>query len=308
MRTKHFSSLLVMVFLAVGVAQGQDYDFRVLVNKGTNEVRTSGGDWSALKTGAKLSSGQEIKIAENGYVGLHHTGGQTKELRSAGTYEIKTLASGMATGSKGITEKYADFVLSKMSPEQKEENRRKYANVTGAVERGDDDASINLYMPTSVSVFNQDAVIRWDEVSGGSGYQVKLKNIFEEVIMVAETGESSYQIDFTNPKIAAAAVEDLIIVSVSLKGNDEVKSKDAAIEPVTKDDQPDFAKELAEVQASLGSQESSINELILAELYEENGFFLDALTSYEKSVKLSPDVPFFQEAYEEFLIRNGLKK
>lgn len=307
MNIKHFSSLLVLVFIAVISVQAQDYDFRVLVSKGENQVRTS-GDWSALKTGSKLNSGQEIKIAESGYVGLVHSSGRTKELRSAGTYDIKSLASGVPAGAKGITQKYADFVLSKMTPEQKEENRRKYANVTGAVERGDDDASINLYMPTSVSVYNQDAVIRWDEVSGASTYQVKLKNIFEEVIMVAETSEPTYQIDFTNPKIAAAAVEDLIIVSISLKGNDDVKSKDAAIEPVGKEDEPEFAKELVEVQTSLGESESSINELILAELYEENGFFLDALTSYEKSVKLSPDVPFFQEAYEEFLIRNGLKK
>lgn len=307
MNIKHFSSLLVLVVFAVFTAQGQDYDFRVLVNQGDNQV-SNGADWTTLKTGAKLKSGQEIKIVENGYVGLVHSSGKVKDLKSAGTYNVKSLSSGMPTSSNNITQKYADFVLSKMSPEEKEANRRKYANVTGAVERGDDASSINLYLPTSVSVYNNNAVIRWDAVSDGATYQVKLKNIFEDVIMVTETTESSYQIDFDDPKIASAAVEDLVIVNVSLKSNDEIKSKDAAIERVKEDQKPEFAEELVAVKASLGDTESSLNELILAELYEENGFILDALTSYENSVKISPDVPFFQEAYQEFLVRNGMKK
>ena len=52
---------------------------------------------------------------------------------------------------------------------------------------------------------------------------------------------------------------------------------------------------------------TSINNLILAEYYEEKGLVLDAITSYEGAVRMSPDVEYFQEAYDEFLIRNRLK-
>jgi hypothetical protein len=307
MKIRNLFIVLVWFVFTAAVSHAQDYDFRVLVNKGQNEVKSTSGSWQSLKTGAKLKGGQELKIVDGGYVGLVHSSGKTHELKSAGTYDITTLASGIVAGSKNIATKYADFVLSKMSPEEREQNRRKYASVTGAVERGDDDASINLYMPTSVSVFNTNTIIRWDPVKENAIYQIKLKNIFEEVIMVAETNETSFLIDFKDSKIANAAVENLVIVNVSLKNNEEIKSKDAAIERVTKDDEPEFAGELSDLRASLGNTESSINSLIMAEFYEENNLVLDALTSYEQSVKLSPDVPYFQEAYNEFLMRTGLK-
>lgn len=298
---------LVWFVMTAAEAQAQDYDFRVLVNKGQNEVKTSSSEWQNLKTGSRLNSGQEIKIVADGYVGLVHSSGKTQELKSAGTYDIATLSSGVVAGSKNIATKYADFVLSKMSPEEREGNRRKYASVTGAATRGEDD-EINLYMPTSVSVFNNSVIIRWDPVKENATYQIKLKNLFEELIMVAETDETSYSIDFTNAKIASSAVENLIIVNISLKNNEDIKSKDAAIERVNKEDEPEFAGELSDLQASLGGSMSSINGLIMAEFYEENDLVLDALTSYEQSIRLSPDVPYYREAYVEFLLRNGLKQ
>jgi cytochrome c-type biogenesis protein CcmH/NrfG len=45
----------------------------------------------------------------------------------------------------------------------------------------------------------------------------------------------------------------------------------------------------------------------LAGFYEENKLFIDAITAYEQAIKLAPDVPTYQEAYEEFLLRNKLK-
>jgi cytochrome c-type biogenesis protein CcmH/NrfG len=34
---------------------------------------------------------------------------------------------------------------------------------------------------------------------------------------------------------------------------------------------------------------------------------IDAITSYEEAIKLAPDVPSFKEAYDEFLLRHGMK-
>ena len=229
------------------------------------------------------------------------------EIKTAGEYSINDLSSTITAGSQNIASKYADFVISKMSPEEKEANRRKYASVTGAVERGDNDASINIFMPTSVSVYNPEVMIRWDAVTGeNTTYVVKLKDLFEQTIMVAETSETSYTIDFNDPKLANAIVENLVIVNVSVKGNEDIKSKNAAIEQFSSDATASFEVELKALQANLGEQ-SSINNLILAEFYEENDLLLDALTSYEYAIKMSPDVEYYKEAYDEFLLRTGLK-
>ena len=306
--TRKISLILAGLMILAFTGFGQDYTFRVMVSKGANKIKVDGtGDWKALRIGEKLNNGDQVQIAEKGYMGMVHSSGKTKEIKTAGDYDITDLAGSISAGTQNIASKYADFVISKMSPEEKEANRRKYASVTGAVERGDNDAAINIFMPTSVSVYNPEVIIRWDPVAGGNmTYVVKLKDLFEQTIMVAETSESSYTIDFNDAKLSNAIVENLVIVNVSVKGNEDIKSKNAAIEQFSTDATPSFEVELKALQTNLGEQ-SSINNLILAEFYEENDLLLDALTRYEFAIKMSPDVGYFKEAYDEFLLRNALK-
>ena len=302
-------SIILAGLIFIGLTGfGQGYTFRVMVSKGANKVKVSGsGDWQAIRTGGKLNDGDEIQVGEAGYIGLVHSSGKTKELKSAGDFKITELASTITAGSENIASKYADFVMSKMTPEEKEANRRKYASVTGAVERGDSDASINIFMPTTVSVYNPEVMIRWEPLDGDNTYVVKLKDLFEQTIMVAETNEAYYTIDFKDSKLSGAIVENLVIVNVSVKGNEEQKSKDAAIERISDDGSASFVVELKGLEENLG-EKSSINNLILAEFYEENNLLLDALTSYEGAIKMSPDVEYYKEAYDEFLLRTGLKR
>ncbi len=303
---KKLSLIIVVLAMLMQGAFAQDYAFRVLASKGQNMVKSGTSDWQSLKTGAKLNNGEEVKLDANGYLGLVHSSGKTMELKEASTYDISKLSSELGSSTQNIASKYADFVMSKMSPEQKEENRRKYASVTGAVERGSSDALINIFMPQSVSVLNNKAIIRWEPIKENAIYVVNLKNLFEEKIMVAETSDSFYTIDFNSDQIKNAIVENLIIVNVTLKDDESIASKNAAIELMSEEDSKTYKVELSGLEENIGS-ETSINSLILAEFYEEKGLVLDAITSYENAVRLSPDVEYFQEAYNEFLIRNRLK-
>lgn len=305
--TRKISLLVAGLAFIAYTSVGQGYTFRVMVSKGENKVKTATGDWQALRIGGKLNDGDELKVGEDGYLGMVHKTGKTKELKTAGTYNISELGSTISASSDNIATKYADFVISKMSPEEREANRRKYASVTGAVERGDSDASINIFMPTSVSVYNPQVMIRWEAIEDSNPtYVVKLKDLFEQTIMVAETNETSYTIDFNNAKLSNAIVENLVIVNVSVKGDEDIRSKNAAIERFSADASSSFEVELKDLKTNLGDQ-SSINNLILAEFYEENNLLLDALTSYESAIGMSPDVEYFKEAYDEFLLRTGLK-
>jgi len=75
--------LLAMCFLAVSSwTFGQDYAFKVLANKGSNEVK-SGDGWLAVKTGTSLKTGDELKISENAYLGLVHSSGKPIEIKAS---------------------------------------------------------------------------------------------------------------------------------------------------------------------------------------------------------------------------------
>ncbi|ELR70111.1 hypothetical protein C900_03796 [Fulvivirga imtechensis AK7] len=294
---KSISTILTLslIFLT-GIAFGQGYTFKVLANKGTNKIK-AGADWEPLKTGASLQDNDELVISENAYLGLVHASGKTLELKAAGNHKVSDLAAKVNTGGSSVASKYADFVLSKMSAEGKK-NR---LSATGAVHRGSNDA-IHVFMPSSVGVFSDKAIIRWDSVDGENVYVVTLKNMFDDVLVSIETNEPNIELDLTNEKLSK---ENVVLLSVTSKGDEEVKSGTYAIKRLPEADATKVKETLNALMSDV-DQATALNKYILAGFYEENNLLIDALTSYEEAIKLAPEVDSYREAYVEFLLRNRL--
>ncbi|UII33199.1 hypothetical protein LVD17_05090 [Fulvivirga ulvae] len=295
---KNVFVLTFMLIFTVGTTFGQGYTFKVLANKGANKVK-SGSEWQALKTGASLQDGDELIISENAYLGLVHASGKTLELKAPGNHKITDLAAKVSTGGSSVASKYADFVLSKMSAEGKK-NR---LSATGAVHRGSSDA-IQVFMPSSVGVFNDNAIIRWDSLDGQNTYIVTLKNMFDDVLLSIETKDPNIELDLTDDKISK---ENVVLLSVASKGDAEVKSGTYAIKRLPQADAERVKATLNDLMSDV-KQETALNKYILAGFYEENNLLIDALTSYEEAIKLAPEVESYRDAYVEFLLRNRLNE
>lgn len=294
-------SIAVGLFLSTALF-AQDYEFRVMMNKGENQKKSGGGDWEALKSGARLNMGDELKLADGAYLGLVHKSGKTIELKEAGTHKIDDLSAKVGTGNASITSKYADFVMAKMSEDSKEENRRKYASVTGAVERAADASGIKVLMPTSTDVYTKSPIIAWNPVEDGS-YEVRLANQFGQELEVIKTSDSWVKLNLEDQKYSTTR---LIVISVNLAENETINSGDYGMKKISDSDAEEFADELTELQSAL-TEESSLNRVILAEFFEQNNLLVDALTNYMIAIQLSPEVDYFQEAFEEFKMRHDLK-
>ena len=292
-----FSILTISLLLVGSLVFGQGYTFKVLANKGANEVK-SGNEWKPLKTGTSLKDGDELKISENAYLGLVHNSGRTLEIKEPGNHKITDLASKINTGGSSVASKYADFVLSKMSAE-KEGNR---LSATGAVHRAAVNAGINIYMPSSVEVFNDHALIEWGSLEEEKTYIISVVNMFGDELYTTETTETSHLLDLSSEKLANEAA---LLVTISVKGEEELKSEEVAIKRLPGDKSQIVKENLGELMGEVNG-ETALNKYILAGFYEENRLLLDALFYYEEAMKLAPEVDSYKEAYEEFLFRNAL--
>lgn len=294
-------TLIFGFFLINSLVLGQDYAFKVLANKGSNEVR-SGDAWVPLKTGASLKSGDELKVADNAYLGLVHITGKPMELKAAGSYKIDELSKKMGGGTS-VLNKYTDFILSSNSAEAKK-NR---LSATGAVHRAvDSNTAIKLLLPENQhsGIYNNVAVISWDGSKVAGPYVVIIKNMFEDQLAKAETPETSLQIDLSDPRFDNVSA---ILVEVSSKVDPKQVSKQHMIKKLAPVEQEKVKKSLSEIIGEVADQ-TALNKFILAGFYEENNLFIDAIAAYEEAIKLAPDVPSYKEAYEEFLLRHGLKR
>ena len=135
MKTQKLTLLLAFFAIGTSVLAQKDYAFKVLANKGVNEVK-SGDTWMPLKTGASLKKNDEIKLGENSYIGLVHATGKPKELKVAGNYQVSKLEEQIGGGTS-VLNKYTDFILSSNSAEAKK-NR---LSATGAVHRATESAT-----------------------------------------------------------------------------------------------------------------------------------------------------------------------
>jgi len=302
-RTVQIVLIICTVFVSIP-SLSQDYVFRVLANKGANSVKSGSSDWIPLKTGARLNKGDALKLGENGYLGLVHSSGRTLELKDVGEHKIDDLSAKIGSARSSVASKYADFVMSKMSPEKREENRRKYASVTGAVERATGSSAIKLLMPPSAEVFGDEALIVWDGEEGTS-YDVTVKDMFDEVIFSSKVEDSKILLHLNDEKFAK---ESLIIINIKQSDNENIGSGDYGIKKLSGDEASEIKSELQELMEHIGDETNSLNSLILAEFFEQKNMIIDALTKYMKAVELSPDVDYFGEVYQEFKMRHRLDK
>ncbi len=294
------SSIALLVFLSASVVQAQDYAFKVLANKGMNEVR-SGDEWHPIKTGATLKKDDELKLSPNSYMGLVHATGKPLEVKDPGNHKVSDLEAKVKGGGTTVLTKYTDFILSSNSAEAKK-NR---LSATGAVDRGEN-ASIQLLLPQNQhsGIYNTVAIISWAGTDVAGPYIAMVRNMFDDELAQIETPETSIQIDLTDPRFAK---ENALLIEVRSKNDPSQVSKQHLIKKLAPAEQENVKKSLGEIMSEVQEQ-TALNKFILAGFYEENNLFIDAISAYEEAIKLAPEVNSYKEAYDDFLLRHGIKK
>jgi hypothetical protein len=288
------SGFLLISFLA---GAQEDYAFRVLANKGANEVK-SGNAWQPLKTGAQLKTGDELKIPENASVGLVSKTGKPLEVREAKIHKVADLLSKVGT-TQSVFNKYTDFILSSNSAEAKK-NR---LSATGAVHRGLEDIKVYLPEGKNDEVFNNTVYIAWQSAKGAAPYIVTISTLFEDELLKVETMENKVQVDLSDPKFMNFPS---LLVEVKSKADPKSKSSQHYIKKLEPAKYEAVKTELNKNATDL-KDDTAFNKYLLAGFYEQNNLLIDAITCYEQAIKMDPDNTTYTDAYEEFLLRNKLK-
>jgi hypothetical protein len=297
---------VVALWLGNYAANAQSYVFKVLANKGDNSVKIEGAEWEKLKTGQSLNSGDELKLSDEAYLGLMHSSGKTLEVKTPGSHTVSGLASNLKSKNSSVASKYADFVMNKMSEDEGSGDYRKSLGATGAVDRAlASGASIKIMAMSSSEIINDQVILRWNEPKQEGEinelqYELTFSNLFDETIAKETVDKTSYLLDRSKAPFKG---ENFIKVKVKVKDED-LKSDDYAISIKPEEETAEIKSTLAELKSEM-EDESAMDKLVMAAFYEDNNLLLDALTAYEQAIQKAPNVPVFEKAYEDFLIRNG---
>jgi len=288
--------VLFVSVIASHTAFAQTYAFKVLINKGKNEVK-AGNNWQAVKVGESLQSADEIRVPENAYIGLVHISGKPLELKQAGKYKVADLA-GKVNGGTTVLNKYTDFILST--------NEKKTGiAATGAVHRGNE---VLLDLPRSenkpVQIYNPEVIVAWEKSDKlPAPYIVKFTSMFDDVLLQQETSANSITVNLDDKQFAK---ETNVLVQVISKADANKASVTYTLQRASKVDRDRIKTNLGDISTQV-EEPTAINKYVLAGVYEKNNLLIDAITAYQQAIQLAPDVPMYKEDYEAFLVRNKIR-
>ena len=282
----------VMLLIAT-MTFGQEYTFKVLLNKGKNEIK-SGNTWQPIRVGAELRPDDVVKIAENAYLGLVHATGKPLDVKESGQYTVANLSARVGKGSS-VLNKYAEFILSTTGQKNK-------LSATAAVHRGPD--KIDVHLPqNSAYIFGDTIAISWEEDESIPGpYLVILTNLWGDELMKVETEANSVLINLRDKVLANT--NDVQVEVFSTKVNK--KSDQVVLRKFAKGDSDRVGAEYKQLVSEIGDN-SILSKLYKAAFFEEKKLLVDAATALRQAIELGPDLPSLWEDYESFLLRNGLK-
>ena len=276
----------------------QDYVFRVMVNKGSNMFKKeSETKWQPVKKGISFNIGDWIRIANDAYLGLVHNSGKTTALKNPGVFEISKLASEIGLQKKGIAAKYIEFVFNTIEQKPAVSDNNQVVVTRGAEKR------IHLLLPSNAKALNRIIILTWNPIPGENTYVVTVMGIFEDILIQEETNTNRFTL---NMDLAALNQENILIIRVSLKANAEVHSGEHVISTLSNNEIEVLQSELLPLIQEI-SQESSLDQIILASFYEQQDLLIDAIYCYLEAIQLSPEVADYKEMYDNFMIRNKLK-
>ena len=297
LRNKLYHFIIFLLLVNQGISQ--DFVFKVLANKGQNKIEKPDGSITALKTGQLLFSEDKLITTPSTYIGLMHSSKKTTEIRGAVTAKVSSLEKKINTGTDPTYKRYAKYIVSRITDE-KDNSMRAKTQATGGVKRVIDDAVIHVFLPNPAKSIETEVTVRWSPPDEKEKYTylITIKNMFDEVVYNQETNNTQLDLNFDEIENETG----LYILSVKLMGNQEVTSADYGIKKI---EMPNITKALSKLREST-SEDSAIDQMMLAGFYEEHGLVLDAITSYEKALQLASDVKDYQMVYEDFLSQNGL--
>jgi hypothetical protein len=290
--------IVVLSFLAfwVGTVCAQDYAFKVIALKGNVSIAGQ-----ALKVGAVINSNQTVVLAEGAYLGLAHKSGKTHEINKAGTYLASEMETAVSKKNQGNV--YMAMVVNELTGNSTEVNRKPK---TGSVERALTKEPIGIQLDKS-SIFypKKPVAISWylkdqnvEKMMSGDQFRIAIVNLFKDEIASEITKAQHAVFDLSNVKFDSENT-GLVYKISSLKNPSRIISFQYSLQPCSEE----LAQKIEAEMEQSGFEDTPLGNLMLANLFEENGLYPNAKAFYLRAIELAPDSQVFVDQYQAFLDR-----
>ncbi len=298
MRVITYFLLMVGLLVASTNPLKAQYAFRVMATTGKSLSNAQ-----ILKTGNQLNHQDKVSVQPKSYLSLVHRSGGTVQIsseRSAIERNIDNLEENLKKNS------YQTYIVSDV---QQSSRNHKYMNAYGAVERSQED--IEVVLPRQARLAQSNFTLNWSVTNPQEAYLVQILNFEDQIIKTYTTSKTQCTIQVTDFAAQIPQGESFIIRIVS-KNNPSIRTNiGSALRLLSVQEENNLQTQLTKLKnTELTGTGNAYDKFVLADFYEGQQLFFEALQSYRELLALpnlsEDDREAFQIAYFNFLQRNNI--
>lgn len=299
MRNAILHLILVVTFFLTATAT-QSYKLKVLAAKGEVEfIPTAKSGKIVLKTGSEINTGGVIVLDDKEYLSLTHSSGQLVELKKRGRYTVNEIETEISKKNSTFTGKFVEFVGEKLTGSGK---KTKEMKLTGAVVRVRDDY-LFVDLPSQSRLLSDSIRFDFEAVDTTLEYFLFVFNNDNQLVLVKELSKGAGSLGNSDIRLIEEKKYKLVIKGM---GHSELISDTIIVSPAGKNLSHRMRDSVSALSDSAGTNQSPLQAVCLAILYEQNQFFVDAYAMYRLAISQIEGVEEFENLYLEFLFNNGL--
>jgi hypothetical protein len=330
--TKYSIIIIFLLSLAVNAQ-----DFKVLSKSG-DATKKNGSKWTALKTGESLSTKDQVKIGEKGYLVLtHQSSKKSIELNKKGTYDLKKISTDMSKGKKGVSSQLAKYFIEEISSSDDYFKKGNYKEGMegnlGAVDRGiggnvnanekvsgmtgikDKDSKLissvagtvfgngtkMLYvkLPRNGYILEPENEFIWYKYSKSGPYNFKIIDRNNKILVSKSTKDTSININMDDCKLAKGTTYYWFVEC------DGDKSIEEPIHYLSDNVSSEINSTIKEFQDESEDSDSPMINLAIAGYLADKNINSTAYKYFKKVIDSAPESIEYKKVFAKFLIRIG---
>ena len=277
--------------------------FNVLAAKGEVKIiRAGSADQSSVKIGSPLFMGDKLVTSSDNYLALLHKSGKTTEISSAGNHDIGQLERDLPPGNSGVLERLYDFVLLKIDEDKGDINANYKENLKASAGVSRATGGLITLLVKEQKKINQvigsNVRLRWVSTENVKKYNVTILSAFGDKLGTYTVADEFVDLDINQPPMDK---ENYFVVKI----DSESPPMSSVSYQIQRASDQTLINEMVDAFEEY-SEESASHALMLALFFEERGFYLDALTHYEKAMQSEPEVESYRQLRDQFILNSSL--
>ncbi len=286
---------LVTLFFVSYHSLANDDTYKVIIKNGNIKFISEDDKQKELFPGNNLSLNDTLIIQKESYLCFANSKGNIIECSKEGKFTVGDLVVKNKSTKNNLISKYAQYLFEAIKEGTSDKDKFKL----GLEREIFNIDKVCPFLPRNCKISNGDIKFIWFSKPGAKEYIFKLKNNFSEVLKTITTADTSL---ILTAKELELNPSECYHWTIMVSGQDLTLSDESYFCLLSEIENDEVMLQVNEIKSTMESENSTLEDMLLAKFYESKKMFLDAYDCYLRLIRTNSENQEINNLYKDFLI------